>query len=496
MSRCAGVLMSISSLPSPYGIGTIGKTAYDFADFLKKSGQKIWQILPVGPTSYGDSPYQAFSTYAGNPYMIDLDFLVKDGLLTSKDLEGRKWGENPEEVDYAQIYETRFDVLRCAFKRFKKTDPKFKAFVKENADWLDNYALYMSVKKNNDMKAWTEWEDEDIKLRKPEAIAKYTEKFRNEIEFWKFVQFKFYQQWAAFRNYVNGLGIQIMGDMPIYVAMDSADTWANSEVFWLDEDKQPVCVAGCPPDYFSETGQLWGNPLYDWDYLRDTDYKWWFARIKSAANLFDIVRIDHFRAFDSYYAIPFPAENAIGGEWLEGPGIEFFEKMKKAIGEFPIVAEDLGTLTPGVVQLLKDSGYPGMKVLEFAFDSGEENDYLPANYTENSVVYSGTHDNDTIMGWFSTAKESDIEFAKSYCKLTEEEGYNWGIIRTAYESVSKYAIIQMQDILGLGSEARMNTPSTLGGNWVWRIKSDALTDELAAKLKNLAVTYNRVEENK
>ena len=428
--------------------------------------------------------------------MIDLDFLVKDGLLTSKDLEGRKWGENPEEVDYAQIYETRFDVLRCAFKRFKKTDPKFKAFVKENADWLDNYALYMSVKKNNDMKAWTEWEDEDIKLRKPEAIAKYTEKFRNEIEFWKFVQFKFYQQWAAFRNYVNGLGIQIMGDMPIYVAMDSADTWANSEVFWLDEDKQPVCVAGCPPDYFSETGQLWGNPLYDWDYLRDTDYKWWFARIKSAANLFDIVRIDHFRAFDSYYAIPFPAENAIGGEWLEGPGIEFFEKMKKAIGEFPIVAEDLGTLTPGVVQLLKDSGYPGMKVLEFAFDSGEENDYLPANYTENSVVYSGTHDNDTIMGWFSTAKESDIEFAKSYCKLTEEEGYNWGIIRTAYESVSKYAIIQMQDILGLGSEARMNTPSTLGGNWVWRIKSDALTDELAAKLKNLAVTYNRVEGNK
>lgn len=496
MSRCAGVLMSISSLPSPYGIGTIGKTAYDFADFLKKSGQKIWQILPVGPTSYGDSPYQAFSTYAGNPYMIDLDFLVKDGLLTSKDLEGRKWGENPEEVDYAQIYETRFDVLRCAFRRFKKTDPKFKAFVKENADWLDNYALYMSVKKNNDMKAWTEWEDEAIKLRKPEAIAKYTEKFKSEIEFWKFVQFKFYQQWAAFRNYVNGLGIQIMGDMPIYVAMDSADTWANSEVFWLDEDKQPVCVAGCPPDYFSETGQLWGNPLYDWDYLRDTDYKWWFARIKSAANLFDIVRIDHFRAFDSYYAIPFPAENAIGGEWLEGPGIEFFEKMKKAIGEFPIVAEDLGTLTPGVVQLLKDSGYPGMKVLEFAFDSGEENDYLPANYTENSVVYSGTHDNDTIMGWFSTAKESDIEFAKSYCKLTEEEGYNWGIIRTAYESVSNYAIIQMQDILGLGSEARMNTPSTLGGNWVWRIKSDALTDELAAKLKNLAVTYNRVEENK
>ncbi len=491
--RCAGVLMAISSLPTPYGFGTIGKTAYDFADFLKKAGQKIWQILPVGPTSYGDSPYQSFSTYAGNPYMIDLDMLVEDGLLKKEDLLGRKWGENPEEVDYAQIYETRFEVLRCAFKNFKAT-PKYKEFVKKNADWIEDYALYMSVKKNNDMKAWTEWEDEEIKLREPKALKKYTEKYKLEMDFWKFVQFKFFEQWSAFRKYVNGLGIKIMGDMPIYVAMDSADTWANSDVFWLDEEKKPVCVAGCPPDYFSATGQLWGNPLYDWDYLEDTDYKWWFARIKSASELFDIVRIDHFRAFDSYYAIPFPAENAINGEWLEGPGIEFFEKMKKAIGEFPIVAEDLGTLTPGVVQLLKDSGYPGMKVLEFAFDSGEENDYLPSHYTENSVVYSGTHDNDTIMGWFATAKEADVRFAVDYCKLNDGEGYNWGIIRTAYESVSKYAIIQMQDILGLGSEARMNIPSTLGGNWVWRVKGDVLTDELAEKLKTLATTYGRLEE--
>ena len=351
MSRCAGILMSISSLPSPYGIGTIGQAAYDFADFLKAAGQKIWQILPVGPTSYGDSPYQSFSTYAGNPYFIDLDFLVRDGLLTEKDLEGRKWGENPEEVDYAQIYETRFDVLRCAFKRFKKSDADYKAFVKENADWLENYALYMSVKKNNDMKAWTEWADEDIKLRKPEAVANYTKELKPEIDFWKFVQFIFYKQWADFRAYVNSLGIQIMGDMPIYVAMDSADTWANSEVFWLDEEKLPVCVAGCPPDYFSATGQLWGNPLYNWEYLKETNYKWWFARIKSASNLFDIVRIDHFRAFDSYYAIPYPAENAIVGEWLAGPGIEFFVKMKEAIGDFPIVAEDLGTITDGVRQL-------------------------------------------------------------------------------------------------------------------------------------------------
>ncbi len=495
MSRCAGILMSISSLPSPYGFGTIGKAAYDFADFLKAAGQKIWQILPVGPTSYGDSPYQSFSTYAGNPYMIDIDKLVEDGLLTKKDLEGRAWGENPEEVDYAQIYETKFSVLRAAYKRFKKSTPEYKRFVKDSSAWLEDYALYMAVKKNNDMKAWTEWEDEDIKLRKPEAIAEYTKELKPEIDFWKFVQYIFYKQWAEFRAYVNSLGIKIMGDMPIYVAMDSSDTWANSDVFWLDEEKQPVCVAGCPPDYFSATGQLWGNPLYNWEHLKETNYQWWFARIKSAANLFDIVRIDHFRAFDSYYAIPFPAENAIGGEWLEGPGIQFFEKMREAIGDFPIVAEDLGLLTPGVIQLLKDSGYPGMKVLEFAFDSGEDNDYLPDHYTENSVVYSGTHDNDTIMGWFDTAKPQDIEFARSYCKLTEEEGYNWGIIRTAYASVSKYAIIQMQDILGLGSEARMNTPSTLGGNWVWRIKGEALTDELAAKLKALATTYNRLEEN-
>lgn len=486
--------MAISSLPTPYGFGTIGKSAYEFADFLKKAGQKIWQILPVGPTSYGDSPYQSFSTYAGNPYMIDLDMLVAEGLLKKDDLLGRKWGENPEEVDYAQIYETRFEVLRCAFKNFKAT-PEYKEFVKKNADWIEDYALYMSVKKNNDMKAWTEWEDEEIKLRKPEALKKYTKMYKLEMDFWKFLQFKFFEQWSKFRKYVNGLGIKIMGDMPIYVAMDSADTWANSDVFWLDEEKQPVCVAGCPPDYFSATGQLWGNPLYDWDYLEDTDYKWWFARIKSASELFDIVRIDHFRAFDSYYAIPYPAENAIDGEWLEGPGIEFFIKMKKAIGEFPIVAEDLGTLTPGVIQLLKDSGYPGMKVLEFAFDSGEENDYLPSHYTENSVVYSGTHDNDTIMGWFDTAKAEDIAFAVDYCKLTDGEGYNWGIIRTAYESVSKYAIIQMQDILGLGSQARMNIPSTLGGNWVWRVKGDVLTDELAVKLKNLATKYSRLEEN-
>lgn len=494
MSRAAGILMPITSLPSPYGIGTIGKEAREFADFLKASGQKIWQILPVGPTSYGDSPYQSFSTYAGNPYMIDLDTLCDEGLLTKSDLE-RDWGADSEKVDYEKIYNNRFEVLRIAYNNFKEKDQTaFRSFCRKNCTWLKNYALYMAVKSSFNMTAWTQWPDEEIRKRDEKAVAKYERKYRDDVNFWKFLQFKFYEQWEAFRAYVNSLGIKIMGDMPIYVAMDSADTWANPDVFWLTEEREPVCVAGCPPDYFSATGQLWGNPLYNWDYLKQTNYKWWFDRIKAADALFDITRIDHFRAFDSYYAIPYPAENAINGEWKEGPGIEFFNLMRKKIGDIEIVAEDLGLMTPGVKKLLADSGYPGMKVLEFAFDSGEANDYLPHHYTENSVVYTGTHDNDTLMGWLAEAKQSDIDYAYSYCHITQEEGFNWGLIRTAYESVSNYAIVQMQDILGLGTEARMNIPSTLGGNWTWRIKKEALTDELAQKLKEMSVRSGRMED--
>ncbi len=504
MSRAAGILMPITSLPTRCGIGTIGKDAYEFANFLKGAGQKYWQILPVGPTSYGDSPYQSFSTFAGNPYLIDLDTLCEEGLLKPNDYKNINWGDNSEYVDYEKIYNNRFKVLRIAFKNFKKKSPEreaeqkqFKAWCNKpkNKGWLDNYSLYMAVKGDFDNKAWTEWEDEGIRLRTPEAIKKYKTSLRGEIAFWKFVQFKFYQQWEKFRAYVNGLGIEIIGDMPIYVAMDSADTWANPEVFWLTEERQPVCVAGCPPDYFSETGQLWGNPIYDWKYLKKTGYKWWFERIKAASELFDITRIDHFRAFDSYYAIPFPAENAIHGSWKEGPGIEFFNLMRKELGDLPIIAEDLGTMTPGVIKLLKDSGYPGMKVLEFAFDSDEENDYLPHTYTPNCVVYSGTHDNDTLIGWADTAKKDCIEFAKEYCKMADDEPFNWGIIRTAYESVADTAIIQMQDLLGLGTEARMNTPSTLGGNWEWRIRKDYATNGLAKKIRELTVKYDRLEEN-
>jgi len=503
MSRAAGILMPITSLPTRYGIGTIGKEAYDFADFLKGAGQKYWQILPVGPTSYGDSPYQSFSTFAGNPYMIDLDTLCEEGLLAPSDYKALDWGCNDEKIDYEKIYNNRFNVLRIAYDNFKKKNPaneaaqkKFKNWCNKakNKAWLENYSLYMAVKGSFDNKAWTEWEDESIRLRTDAGVKEYKKKLTKEIGFWKFVQYKFYEQWEAFRAYVNGLGIEIIGDMPIYVAMDSADTWANPEVFWLDEQRQPVCVAGCPPDYFSATGQLWGNPLYNWEYLKETGYKWWFSRIKAASELFDITRIDHFRAFDSYYAIPFPAENAIHGSWKEGPGIKFFELMKKELGDLPIIAEDLGTMTPGVIQLLKDSGYPGMKVLEFAFDSNEENNYLPHTYTPNCVVYSGTHDNDTLIGWMQTAPKYCVDFARSYCKMEADEPFNWGIIRTAYESVSDYCIIQMQDFLGLGSEARINTPSTLGGNWEWRIRKDYASGGLAKKIKDLSKTYNRLEE--
>lgn len=500
MVRSAGVLMSITSLPSPYGIGTIGDAAYKFADFLKKAGQKYWQILPIGPTSYGDSPYQSFSTFAGNPYMIDLDYLKKDKLLKKGEYENLDWGSNDGYVDYEKIYNNRFKVLRIAFARFKDL-PKakkaeFESFLEENSNWIENYALYMSVKSSFNMKSWLEWDDEDIKLRKPEAVEKYKKEFADDMLFWQFVQYKFFEQWKNFKSYVNSLGIKIIGDIPIYVAADSADMWANPQVFLIDEKNNPKFVAGCPPDYFSKTGQLWGNPIYDWDYLKSTDYKWWFERIKNVSALFDVTRIDHFRAFDSYYTIPYGAENAINGSWREGPGIQFFDKMREQLGEIDIIAEDLGLLTPGVKQLLKDSGYPGMKILEFAFDSGEANDYLPHNYTKNCVVYTGTHDNDTLMGWYDKATDEDKKHIIKYCKLNEQEGYNWGVIRTAYSSISNCAIIQMQDFLGLGSEARMNIPSTTGGNWTWRLDSKALTDKLAQRIYDMTMAYDRMgEEN-
>ena len=497
MARVAGILMPITSLSSPYGIGTIGKEARQFADFLKASGQKIWQILPVGPTSYGDSPYQSFSTYAGNPYMIDLDTLVEQGLLDKATLESYDWGSDNGYIDYEKIYNSRFEVLHIAYNNFKENEDQkaFNSFKRKNAAWIKDYALYMSVKKGFDMQAWTQWPDEAIKLREEAAIKKYERKYRAEIDFWKWVQFEFYTQWEDFRAYVNSIGIQILGDMPIYVAMDSADTWANPDVFWLDENREPVCVAGCPPDYFSETGQLWGNPLYDWDYLKENGYEWWIKRVEAASKLFDITRIDHFRAFDTYYAIPYPAENAIGGEWKIGPRMDFFNKLREALGDIPIVAEDLGELFDSVKELLKDSGYPGMKILTFGFGDGWDNDFLPHRYPTNCVVYTGTHDNDTVNGWLSTAPQNEIDFAKQYCGIGDGDDFCQKLIEKCYESCADYCIVQLQDVLGLGSEARINIPSTLGGNWTWRVNPSMLTKEVSDRLYNLAQTYSRLEEN-
>ena len=497
MPRSAGILMPITSLPSPYGIGTLGKAAYEFVDFLRAAGQQYWQILPVGPTSYGDSPYQSFSTYAGNPYMIDLDLLCDENLLIREDLKKIDWGSNSQYVDYERIYNVRFDVLRQAYEAFKQKDQQeFWDFMRDENSWLTDYALNMAVKKFFDDKPWSEWPDDLIKYRNPDTIDYYLRLLYEDVMFWKWTQFMFYKQWAELKEYANGNGIKLFGDMPIYVAMDSADTWANPDVFWLDDERKPVCVAGCPPDYFSETGQLWGNPLYDWIYLEETDFDWWIRRVEGASKMFDVTRIDHFRAFDQFYAIPFGAENAVKGEWIDGPKMKFFEKMKQRLGDIPIIAEDLGFQTPGVKKLLKDSGYPGMKILEFAFDSRSDSDYLPHNYTSNSVCYTGTHDNDTVMGWLKTISEKDTAFAEEYCRLDKTEGYNWGFIRTAYASVSDYAIVQMQDILGLGSEARINIPSTLGSNWTWRMKKGAATIKIAKKLYNLSKIYRRLEDDK
>ncbi len=497
MPRSAGILMPITSLPSPYGIGTLGKAAYEFVDFLKAAGQTYWQLLPVGPTSYGDSPYQSFSTYAGNPYMIDLDILCDENLLTREELKNIDWGSNSQYVDYERLYNIRFEVLRKAYEAFKQQDQQqFWDFMRDEDSWLTDYALYMSVKKFFDDKPWTEWPDHLIKYRNPDTIDYYLRLLYEDVMFWKWTQFMFYKQWAELREYANGNGIKLFGDMPIYVAMDSADTWANPDVFWLDDERKPVCVAGCPPDYFSETGQLWGNPLYDWIYLEETNFDWWINRVAGAQRMFDVTRIDHFRAFDQFYAIPYGAENAVVGEWIDGPNMKFFDKMKQRLGDVPIIAEDLGLQTPGVAKLLKDSGYPGMKILEFAFDSKSNSNYLPHNYEKNSVCYTGTHDNDTVMGWVQEASEKDLAFAEEYCRLDKTEGYNWGFIRTAYASVSDYAIVQMQDFLGLGSEARINTPSTLGGNWTWRMKEGAATPKLAKKIYNLSKIYRRLEDDK
>lgn len=494
--RKSGMLMPVASLPSNYGIGCFSKEAYDFVDLLKEAGQSLWQILPLGPTGYGDSPYQSFSTFAGNPYFIDLEQLIEEGLLTKDECDAADFGDSETAIDYEKLYYARFDILRKAFERSKiANDREYQKFCKEEAYWLEDYALYMAIKNEHDGTSWEQWE-EGAALRKPEVLDAYKKNLAQEVAFYQYLQYVFAKQWNRLKTYANEKGIRIIGDIPIYVAFDSADTWANPKQFQLDEKNLPVAVAGCPPDSFSETGQLWGNPLYDWEYHEKTGYEWWIKRIAHCFRLYDVVRIDHFRGFDEYYSIPYGDKTAENGTWMQGPGMKLFDAIKETLGEQDIIAEDLGFLTDTVKQLLEDSGYPGMKVLQFAFDSREESDYLPHNYDRNCVVYTGTHDNDTLQGWYDDIAPEDKEMALTYMnnRATKREEIHWDFICLAMRSVADTCIIPVQDFLGLSKEARINTPSTLGGNWIWRMEKNAFSEELVEKIREITKLCGRLRE--
>ena len=493
--RASGILMPVFSLPSRYGIGSFSKSAYQFVDMLKKAGQKYWQILPLCPTSYGDSPYQSFSTYAGNPYFIDLDQLIEEKLLTRKECQACDFGDDPQDIDYGKLYESRFKLLRKAYERANVgEDQEFEAYRRENAWWLDDYALFMAVKDRFDGVAWNEWA-EDIRLRWSNAMDYYRRELYYEIEFYSYLQFVFMKQWKKLKNYANINGIEIIGDIPIYVAFDSADAWANPELFQFDSENLPTAVAGCPPDGFSADGQLWGNPLYRWDYHRETGFDWWIHRIAYCSELYDVVRIDHFRGFDEYYSIPYGDTTARNGHWEKGPGIALFEAAKNRLGELNIIAEDLGYITDSVKKLVADSGFPGMKVLEFAFDSREKSDYLPYTYEKNSVVYTGTHDNETIAGWYAGLDKSDLKMCTDYMNIDRIPGkeYHWDFIRLAMLSVSDLCVIPIQDYLGLDNRARINHPSTLGTNWRWRLAKGQLSASLLKEIREMTRISGRLQ---
>lgn len=493
LMRTSGILMPIFSLASPYGIGTFGKKALEFVDFLSKSGQSHWQILPLNPTDYGDSPYQSFSSYAGNSYFIDLEMLENEGLLKSGEAKQFDFGSDPHSVDYSKLFENRNKVLKLAFSKFTG-DKEYNNFCKKNAYWLEDYSLFKALKFANNGKPWYEW-DKPLKFRESSALENAKITYKSEIEFEKFVQFKFNYQWKSLKEYANEKNINIIGDIPIYVALDSADVWSSPELFMLDNEFKPTFVAGCPPDGFTENGQLWGNPLYNWDKMKKDNFLWWKSRLGYALQLYDTVRIDHFRGFESFYAIPFGEKTARNGHWIKGPDIEFFDEMKNEFGnDISIIAEDLGFLTEEVEEMLEKTGFPGMKVLQFGFDGA--NNYLPHNYTKNCVVYTGTHDNDTIVGWRNNADKSSVKFAEKYMHHNESENINWTMLRTALMSVADTAILMMPDFLGLGSEARINTPSTLGDNWKWRIADGCINDWLAKIIYDNTALYERLPNKK
>ena len=494
LERSAGILLPLSSLPSPHGIGTMGKAAYDFADFLVAAGQKYWQLLPLGPTSYGDSPYQSFSSFAGDPYFIDLELLVEDGLLVREEVDTRDWGSDARRIDYGRLYENRFPLLAKAKARgYDRDREAVAAFEQENAGWLPNYTLFMALKRHFGMKPWTAWDDEDIRCRtSSEVIERYRAELRKDVDLFTYIQFLFFRQWATLKAYIHSLGIRIIGDLPIYVAMDSADVWAEPEMFRLDAHGVPTEVAGVPPDYFSEDGQLWGNPLYDYEAMEKDGFGWWIRRIGGAQKLCDVLRIDHFRGFASYWAVPYGETTAKNGHWVKGPGMALVGVLTNWFRDLDFIAEDLGAPSPDVTRLLEDSGLPGMKVLEFAFDPETLSDYLPHSCGENSICYTGTHDNAPLVLWREEATEAELAFAKTYLGLNEEEGFCSGLLRGGMGCGSRLFIAQMQDWLEAGVGSRMNTPGTSSGNWQWRMLPGEASKTLAERIREMTRIYGRL----
>ena len=492
MERSSGILMPISSLPSPYGIGTFGKAAYEFVDFLADADQRWWQILPVSPTSYGDSPYQSPSAFAGNPYFIDLELLMEDGLLLREEAEMLSWGENPSSTDYGLLYENRLSVLRKAVARgYSRDIEEVRSFEEANSSWLPDYALFMALKKHFGMRSWQDWPDEEARLRADAALEHYKKALDEEIRFHVYIQYLFFKQWNELRKYAHEHGIGIIGDIPLYVALDSADVWSSPQNFQLDAERIPREVAGVPPDMFTEDGQLWGNPLYDYTFMKQDGFARWVRRIEGASALYDVIRIDHFRGLESYWTVPYGDTTAKNGRWVEGPGMALVQVLKDHFPDIRFIAEDLGYPTPQLAAFLRETGFPGMKVLEFAFDSRDSGDYLPHTYSTTCVCYAGTHDNDTLLGWLEHAEAEDVAKARDYLGLNEAEGTVWGFIRGGMGSVAGLFVAQMQDYLELGADARMNTPGSIGGNWRWRMKPGAATGELAAKIRHITELYGR-----
>lgn len=494
MKRTAGILLPIFSLPSPYGIGCFSKEAYDFVDFLHRAGQTYWQILPLHPTGYGDSPYQSFSVFAGNPYFIDLQALIAEGVLTQAECDAMDWGQEEAKIDYEKQYQNRYPLLRKAYERSDiSKNPAYQAFCRENDWWLSEYALFMALKRFFDGKSWMEW-PEDIRFRYGYAMEHYRRELYFEIEFQTYLQFKFFEQYRKLKQYANEKNVQIIGDIPIYAALDSVEAWAYPELFQLDEHHLPVAVAGCPPDGFSENGQLWGNPLYRWAYHKETGYDWWLRRLRQLFQWYDVVRIDHFRGFDAYYAIPYGAKTAAEGRWESGPGMDFFRTVERELGWHEMIAEDLGFLTDSVRQLVRESGFLSMKVLEFAFDSrdsGGANTYLPHTYPENCVVYTGTHDNETLCGWLETIPQAEQAQIRMYLSdwYTPVEYLPQSLIALVMRSAARLCIIPLQEYLG--DKNRINTPSTLGGNWQWRVRKEQLRAKVQQEIKEMTFRFGR-----